>query len=179
MKTYLSTLLIIILSACKPTESYNYVMNQNNYATTYQFKQSKAIVFNDSISREWFIGNSNREPFVPNISEIVRINRKLETDYVKFVREGQNMINYDALPDRNYFLKHNKEIYKYVKSIQSKINTLDKQFCGYIDSLGQKIIVIKIITPEEKQLDLDSQKYWIGHMSDLKYNIENSMFFRE
>ncbi|MCF6129076.1 hypothetical protein L1S35_05275 [Flavobacterium sp. AS60] len=170
-------IIIILISGCKSSETYDYKIKLNKYSTTYEFKNSKSVVFSDSITKEWMVGRSKKIPISPSVTEIIAVNKKLEKDYVKFIREGQKMLNYDSLKNPEYYRKEDKEIIKYVKSIQSQMRRLNKQFACYIDSLGQKIIVVKIIAPEEKPHDLE--KFWVGEMYSVKFNVKDSEFVRE
>lgn len=170
-------ILIILISGCKSSETYDYKTKSNKYSTTYEFKNSKSIVFNDSITKAWMVGNSKKIPVSPSVAEIITVNKKLEKDYVKFIREGQKMLNYDSLPNEKFYRKEDKETIKYVKSIQAQMRNLNKQFACYIDSLGQKIIVVRIIAPEEKPYNIEN--FWVGEMYSVKFNVKDSEFVRE
>jgi hypothetical protein len=171
MKTY-ALLFVLLFVGCKSADSYRYETKQNKYSTTYNFKNSKSVVFNDSITNQWFIGNSNKIPFVPNVIEIIALNKKLEKHYATHVIEKQQM--YNVLLPEKYSKIENKETTKYAKGIQSKMRKLNKQFVGYIDSLGQKIIAVKIITDKENKMDFEN--YWVGNIINVQYDLNTSKF---
>lgn len=170
-------MLLILLSGCKSTGRYDvYEISKHKYSTVYQFKNSKSVVFNDSITKAWFVGNSLRTPFLPTNEDIIKVNKKLEKDYVSFTKEWYIDI-YKSLPDADFFRDEDKKTLKDAKAIQSKMNHLNKQFAGYKDSLGRKLIVIKIIKPDEKQIDVENN--WVGEMISLKYNVDEGKFVRD
>ncbi|WP_324690424.1 hypothetical protein [Flavobacterium cheonhonense] len=67
-----------------------------------------------------------------------------------------------------------KETLKHARKIQNQMKFLDKQFVCYIDSLGRKVIAIKIVKPDENKVD--AEREWVGSIIDLKYNQDNSTF---
>ncbi|HRE79281.1 MAG TPA: hypothetical protein PLL09_15805 [Flavobacterium sp.] len=174
MKNFIILILLIILSGCKTTESYDvYEISTHKYSTVYQFKNSKSVVFNDSITKEWFIGNSLKTPFLPSKEDIIQVNKKLDKEYLSYTKEWFSKLNYDSLPDAEHYRSENKKIIKHAKYIQSQMKYLNKQLTGYKDTLGRKLIVIKIINPDEDQNDIE--KNWIGLIS-LTYNVEEVIF---
>lgn len=177
MKNLIITVFLIILSGCKTTGSYDvYEISTHKYSTVYQFKNSKSVVFNDSITKEWFIGNSLRTPFLPTNEDIIKVNKKLEKDYVSFTKKWYIDI-YKSLPDPDFFRDENNKTLNDAKDIQSQMKYLNKQFIGYKDSLGRKLIAVKIITPEEKQIDIENN--WVGEMISLKYSVDEEKFVRD
>lgn len=174
MKNLIILVLLIILSGCKTTGSYDvYEISTHKYSTVYQFKNSKSVVFNDSITKAWFLGNSLNTPFLLSREDVIQVNKKLEKDYLNYTKEWFSRFNYDSIPDAKYYRREDKKSLKYAKDIQSQMNHLNKQFAGYKDSLGRKLIAVKIITPNEKQIDIENN--WIGLIS-LKYNVEELIF---
>ncbi len=174
MKNLIITALLILFSGCKTTGSYDdYEISTHKYSTVHQFKNSKSVVFNDSITKEWFIGNSLRTPFLPSNEDIIQVNKKLEKDYLSYIKK--RYINlYKSLPDADYYRDENKKTLKDAKAIQSQMKYLNKQFAGYKDSIGRKLIAIKIIKPDEKQID-----NWVEEMISLKYSFDESMFISD
>jgi hypothetical protein len=175
MKNLIILILLIFLSGCKTTGSYDvYEISTHKYSTVYQFKNSKSVVFNDSITKEWFIGNSLNTPFLPTNEDIIKVNKKLEKKYLSYIKKRYTGFDFDGLADADYYRNEDKKTLKDARAIQSKMNHLNKQFAGYKDSLGRKLIVIKIINPDEKQIDIE--KNWVGDMISLRYSVDESMF---
>ena len=175
MKNFIILILIILLSGCKTTGSYDvYEISTHKYSTVYQFKNSKSVVFNDSITKERFIGNSLRTPFLPSKEDIIQVNKKLEKKYLSYIKKRYTGFDFDGLADEDYYRDEDKKTLKEAKDIQSQMKYLNKQFAGYKDSLGRKLIIIKIIKPDEKQIDIE--KYWVGDMISLKYNLSEGKF---
>lgn len=174
MKNLIILLSLFLLSGCKTSSNYDvYEITTHKYSTVYQFKNSKSVVFNDSITKDWFIGNSLKTPFSLSSKDVIQVNKKLDKKYLSYTKEWFSKLNYDSLPDAEHYRSENKKIIKHAKYIQSQMKYLNKQLAGYKDTMGRKLIVIKIINPDEDQNDIE--KNCVGLIS-LAYNVEEVIF---
>jgi hypothetical protein len=171
MKNFIFILFFLFLS-CK-TSSKIESKTVSKYSKIYNFKNSRIIVFNDSITKSLFTRNNVEVPFSTTTEDIITLNRKLETKYYRYIKQRYTF-DYSSLPNKKYYEDLNKETLEHAREIQNQMKFLDKQFVCYIDSLGRKVIGIKIIKPNE--VKVDAEREWVGSIIDLKYNLENLTF---
>ncbi len=176
MKDFVITILLILTFGCA-TSKLDYEIIPNRYSNVYKFKNSKSIVFNDSVTREWLVNNNRDVPISLTVKEIIALNKKLEKDYVSYVKKRFTGFDYDELPDKEHYKNEDKKTIADAKDIQHKMKYLNKQLLAYKDSLGRNIIVVKVIIPQENQRD--AERYWVGNFYTLKYNLENSTFLED
>lgn len=117
-------------------------------------------------------------PLTPTLNDITMLNKKLESDYLSYIRK-RFTYDYSDLETSEAKLSRNedKKTLKYARSIQRQMNSLDKQYVCFKDSLARKVIIVKIIKPTEE--NKDAEKNFIGNIYDLKYSLENSKFLIE
>lgn len=168
----LSVILLFLLISCKTSSKVESTTN-TKYSKIYNFTNSRIIVFNDSITKSLFTRNNVDVPFSPTIEDINIINRKLETKYYHYIKQRYTF-DYSSLPDKKFYEDLDYETLKRARKIQNQMKFLDKQFVCFKDSLGRKVIAIKIIKPDEDKID--AEREWVGSIIDLKYNVENSTF---
>lgn len=168
----LAFIFLFLLLSCK-TSSKVESTTKTKYSKIYSFPNSRIIVFNDSITKSLFTRNNVEVPFSPTTEDIIILNRKLETKYYSYIKQRYTF-DYSSLPNKKHYEDLDKETLKHARKIQNQMKFLDKQFVCYIDSLGRKVIAIKIVKPDENKVD--AEREWVGSIIDLKYNQDNSTF---
>lgn len=161
-------IILILTSSCKSFE-----VTSNKYSHVYQFKNSKTILFNDSIMRNQFEVN----PITIKAKDIIKLNKKLDNEFFNYIKKTYTGFNYDSVPDSEYYIEQENVTLDWAKGVQNQMNHLNKQIISFRDSLGRRIITVKVIQSEELQVEIE--KKWVGNMYTLKYNIENSTFIEE
>ncbi len=174
-KTFVYILLFLTLVGCNTSDKVLGVTS-NRFSTVYKFKNSKTIVFNDSLTKSWLIRNDSEIPISISEEDIRILNNKLKTGYLSFYKK-RYIFDYSSLPNENDYKIRDRETIKYIRNIQKQMNFLDKQLVCYKDSLGLKIIRVNIITPDENNIEAENRL--VGKFIDVIYDLENSKLLVE
>lgn len=178
MKNYIFIIFSLLIIGCKTSDKLESV-TKTKYCAVYKFKNSKSIVFNDSVTKSWFMRDNVEIPITPTLNDIIILNKKLRADYFLFMKKRYTGFDYSglSLTEAKQSRDQEKETLKYAKSIQRQMNFLDKQYVCFKDSLARNVIIVKIIKPTEN--NNDAEEHFIGNIYDLKYNLENLEFLIE
>lgn len=152
-------------------------MTSNKYSQVYQFKNSITVLFNDSITRNGFINIKKETPILPHAKDIIALNKKLETEFYNYIKNKYTGLQYDSLPDSEYYKEQENITLEWAKDMQNQMNYINKQLVSYRDSLGRKVFAVRIFHPQELQTNIEKQ--WIGNMISFKYDFENLTFLMD